>query len=541
VAIFDARQLDNASTIEADVCIVGTGAAGVTVAAELENTGARICLLESGGFGPDPAAQALCDLDNVGYPVRRNFMARARYYGGSCNLWAGRAMRLAPIDVEARPWLTNSGWPIGYDELAAYYPRAEDVLRVPSGTLDEEPAAGSEAQLLASGDLMPCRAAWASKPLRFGAAYRGRFRRSSRTDVYLNATATEIVLDDTRQSVTEIRASTLTGKSLAIRARVFILAAGGLENARLLLLSRRLHAQGIGNGFDQVGRYFMDHPRVVYGQVTLADGVQLPSVLGRALLRGKIQLALGLSEEIQRREGLLNHHVGFEAKLSKLAEQKYESSINLAKVVLRKGHAGKRFDFSQAGAAEVRDLIYLLTPKEVIPHSVYWAYAALKRLVGSPVKKLTVINYCEQPPDPASRVYLSDDKDALGMNKLVLDWKVGSEEIRAAVRLQEELGRRLQSAGIGTLDTAPSGLTEVTFTDASHHIGTTRMSSSERKGVVDANCRVHGTRNLYAAGSSVFPTSGSANPTLTIVALAIRLADHLKQTSYLVDGRSVHA
>jgi choline dehydrogenase-like flavoprotein len=541
VAIIDARQLENASTIEADVCIVGTGAAGVTVAAELESRGLRVCLLESGGLGPDPAAQALCEVDNVGYPVRKNFMARARYYGGTCNLWAGRAMRLASVDVAARPWVANSGWPIGYADLAAYYPRAEELLRLPAGTLDDEPPpAAAEAQLLASGDLTACRAAWAPKPLRFGAAYRSRFGRSSRTNVYLNATATEIVVDDEGRTVTELRASTLAAKTVAIRARTFILAAGGLENARLLLLSRRVHAQGIGNRFDQVGRYFMDHPRVVYGQVTLADGVRLPNLLGTALLRGKAQLAVGLSDEIQRREGLLNHHIGFEAKLSKLAEQKYETSINLAKVVLRKGHAGKRLDFSQAGAAEVRDLIYLLTPKEVIPHSAYWAYAALKRLVGSAVKTLTVITYCEQPPDPASRVYLSEDRDALGLNKLVLDWKVGNEEIRTAVRLQEEVGRQLQAAGIGTLDTAPSELASVTFTDASHHIGTTRMSSSERTGVVDANCRVHGTHNLYVAGSSVFPTSGSANPTLTIVALAIRLDEHLKHAGR-IDGSAANA
>lgn len=535
MAIIDARQLENASTIEADVCIVGTGAAGVTVAAELQSAGVNVCLLESGGLGPDPAAQALCDLDNVGYQVRQNYMARARYYGGTCNLWAGRAMRLAPLDFAARPWVANSGWPIGYQDLAAYYDRAESVLRLPPDMLDDrQQAAGAEAALLASGDLAPCRAAWAPKPLRFGAAYRARFKSSHTTTVYLNATATEVVLDDARQTVTEIRASTLTAKTITIRARAFVLATGGLENARLLLLSRRTRAQGIGNGFDQVGRYYMDHPRVVCGQVTLADGVRLPNLLGRALLRGKAQFAIGLSEEIQRREGLLNHHIGFEAKLSKLAEQKYETSINLAKVVLRKGHAGKRFDFSQAGAAEMRDLIYLLTPKEVIPHSLYWTYAALKGLIASPVKRLTVINYCEQPPDPASRVYLSEDKDALGMNKLVLDWKVGNEEVRAAIRLQEVFGQRLQAAGIGTLDTAPSELAGVAFTDASHHIGTTRMSSSERSGVVDSNCRVHGTHNLYAAGSSVFPTSGSANPTLTIVALAIRLAEHLRQTTAVV-------
>jgi choline dehydrogenase-like flavoprotein len=532
VAIIDARQLENASTVEADVCIVGTGAAGVALAAELEGCRARVCLLESGGLRPEPDTQALTDVDCVGYPVRQNYMARARYYGGTCNLWAGRAMRLAPSDLEARSWVPLSGWPIGYAELAAYYDRASRVLKLPAvgEALDATSVSTAEARLLGGGDLEPHLAAWAPKPLRFGSAYRSRFKRSDRTTVYLNATATEIGMDDSGQVATHIRAATLTGKTLSIRAGYFILAAGGLENARLLLVSRQVHAQGIGNGFDQVGRYFMDHPRVVHGQVSLADGVRVPNLIGRALRQGKVQLSIGLSKEVQQREGLVNHHLGFEPKLSKLAEQKYEASINFAKVVLRKGHAGKRFDFASAGAAEVRDLIYLLTPKEVVPHSVYRAYAALKALVAAPVKTLTVINYCEQAPDPGSRVYLGTEKDALGMNKLVLDWKVGPEVARAAVRLQEVLAGRLRAAGIGSLDTAPGDVAARTFTDASHHIGTTRMSVSERTGVVDSNGRVYGTHNLFAAGSSVFTTSGSANPTLTIVALAIRLADHLKKS-----------
>jgi choline dehydrogenase-like flavoprotein len=534
VAIIDARQLEDGCTVETDVCIVGAGAAGITLAVELEETGARVCLLESGGLRPEPETQALSDLDCVGYPVRENFMARARYYGGTCNLWAGRAMRLDPLDFAARPWVANSGWPIGYDDVAAYYGRADRVLRLPplgglQNGLRPPMIEGVEADLFDGSELKPCVAMWATKPLRFGSAYRARFKRSNRVDVYLNATATEVVLDDSRRTVTEIRASSLTKKTMGVRARFFVLSAGGLENARLLLLSRRQHAAGIGNAFDQVGRYFMDHPRVVYGQVTLADGVRLSTLLGRVLRRGKLQLGIGLSEEIQRREGLLNSHIGFEPKLSKVAEQKYETSINFAKVVLRKGHAGKRFDFGSAGGAEMRDLIYLLTPKEVLPHSVYRLYSVVRRLIARPVKTLTVINYCEQAPHPASRAYLGTDKDELGLNKLVLDWKVGNDELRTAVRLQEVLGRRLRDSGIGSLDSSPAKLAELKFTDASHHTGTTRMSAVERNGVVDVDSRVYGTSNLFAAGSSVFTTSGSANPTLTIVALSIRLADHLKK------------
>jgi choline dehydrogenase-like flavoprotein len=534
VAIIDARQLEDGSYVETDVCIVGAGAAGITVAVELEAAGARVCLIESGGLRPEPGTQALSDLDCVGYPVRENFMARARYYGGTCNLWAGRAMRLDPLDFAVRPWVANSGWPIDYAEVAAYYDRAARVLRLPplggpQNDLRPPMIEAVEADLFDGNEIKPCVATWATKPMRFGSAYRARFARSDRARVYLNATATEIVLDDSRRTVAEIRASTLNKKTMTIRARFFVLAAGGLENARLLLLSRRQHSAGIGNGFDQVGRYFMDHPRVVYGQVTLADGVRLSTLLGRVQRHGKVQLGIGLSDDIQRREGLLNSHLGFEPKLSKVAEQKYETSINFAKVVLRKGHAGKRFDFRSSGSAEMRDLIYLLTPKEVVPHSIYRLYAALRRWVAPPVKTLTVINYCEQAPDPASRAYLGPDKDELGLNKLVLDWKVNNDEVRTAVRLQEVLGRRLRDSGLGSLDSSPAKLAELKFTDASHHTGTTRMSAVERTGVVDVDSRVFGTGNLFAAGSSVFTTSGSANPTLTIVALAIRLAEHLKK------------
>jgi choline dehydrogenase-like flavoprotein len=534
VAIIDARQIEDGFLVETDVCIVGAGAAGITLAAELEESGVRVCVLEAGGLRADPETQALGSLASIGYPVRENFMARARYYGGTCNLWAGRAMRLDPVDFMARSWVPHSGWPISYAEVSRYYPAAERVLHLPQlegpNGFPAAMMASAEAELLKQ-DIKPFVATWATKPMRFGSAYRARFQRSRSTDVYLNANAAELVLDDAHSTVKELRVSTLARKSMKVRARFFVLAAGGLENARLLLLSRRQCAAGIGNAFDQVGRYFMDHPRVVYGQVTLADGMRSRLLQGRALRRGKLQLSLGLTDEIQRREGLLNHHVGFEPKLSKGAEQKYEKSINIAKVVLRKGHAGKRLDFRGTGTTQMRDLIYLLTPKEILPHSVYRVCAAVARAVLPPVKTLTVINYCEQPPDPASRVYLGSEKDELGLDKLVLDWKVGSDELRTAVRVQEVLGQRLRDTGVGTLDTAPETLADLKYTDASHHIGTTRMSASERTGVVDANSRVHGTTNLFAAGSSVFPTSGSANPTLTIIALALRLAEHLKARS----------
>ena len=173
----------------------------------------------------------------------------------------------------------------------------------------------------------------------------------------------------------------------------------------------------------------------------------------------------------------------------------------------------------------------LLTPKEIMPHSVYRLYAWLKRRIRRTVSAshLTIINYCEQAPDPQSRIYLAEDRDALGMRSLVLDWRIGDEERRSIKKLHEELGAAVVKAGIGVLETNLGDFSDLRFTDASHHIGTLRMSASPKIGVVDENCGVHGIDNLFAAGSAVFPTAGHANPTLTITALALRLADHLRK------------
>jgi len=183
--------------------------------------------------------------------------------------------------------------------------------------------------------------------------------------------------------------------------------------------------------------------------------------------------------------------------------------------------------------SEMRDLAYLLTPKEVMPHFVYRYYARLKALTHRfrRVLDLTVVNFCEQMPRADSRVYLSDLRDRLNMNTLVLDWKIGNEETESLMRLQALLAEQLSRLGAGRLESPDLQATGLSYTDASHHIGTTRMSSDPRVGVVDPDARVHGVSNLFIAGSSVFPTAGSANPTLTIVALALRLADHLKRMS----------
>lgn len=534
MSILDARQIEPGTEFRTDICIVGAGAAGITVAKEMLECGRDVCLVESGGFQPEENTQNLYDIDSIGYPVRENFMSRARYYGGSCNLWAGRSMRLLESDTSPRDWVTDSGWPLAHTEITRYYPAAARTLRLPdieqfdwSSYADR--MSDRELELFSGDPFQPKVSLWAKRPMRFGTAYRSRFEKSKNLRLFLHASITGIVLNAEGTAVEALEAATLTGRRFRLRAHSYVLACGGMENARLLLVSRDALAAGIGNGHDLVGRFFMDHPRSVYGRVRLSgEGTGPISFLrGRPLPDGKVQLGIGLTREFQQREGLLNHYATLEAEFSQYTQTQYEFLIRFMKVLLRKGYAGNRWDIGHPKLAHIPGMIYLLTPKELMPHFLYRWNAALKRAIPSRKNgSCVVVYFCEQPPDPESRVTLSRERDLLGMNKLVLNWKLSSEVSRTVLRLQDLLRERLEASGIGMLE---PGREEIHYTDASHHMGTTRMSAGPRTGVVDTDCQVHGVSNLFIAGSSVFPSVGHANPTLTIVALALRLSGLLRK------------
>jgi choline dehydrogenase-like flavoprotein len=530
VTIIDVNDLPQASTVRADVCIVGSGAAGITVASELDGGPHTVCLVESGDYGPDEETQSLYNLSVTGHPVRENFMSRARYFGGTCNLWAGRSMRLLPFDFERRDWVSHSGWPMPYAEMEGFYSRAAKILKLPS---DETSLSGVrlgpvERRLFDSAQFEPSVALWGKRPLRFGKAFHGQLRSSRNIATYLNGNVTDIELNRAGNLVDACTAVSLSGKKLRLQAKRFVLACGGLETARLLLASRSVQPMGVGNQFDVVGRYYMDHPRAVFGQVKLLKPLKFSTLLGVPLADGMAQVGIRFSEGVQRQERLLNNYLTLERHWSDQAARTYQSFVHSMKVLLRRGHSGRRFTLSRANLATVPELIYLLAPRELLPHAVYRAARRARERFSKGVTDLVMVNYCEQPPNPRSRVYLGEDRDRFNMPRLVLDWRIGPEETQSMMRLQAKLDEHLRRHQLGCVDHESEQFTDRLYTDASHHIGTARMNTNPHEGVVDEHCRVHGVANLFIAGSAVFPTAGHANPTLTIVALAIRLATHLR-------------
>lgn len=531
----DVAELDPAAELAAEAVVVGAGAAGITIALELARLGREVLLIEGGRTAPDPEIQALHELDCVGYPMRPNHLPRLRQFGGTCNLWAGRAMRLAPEDLAARPAVPEGAWPIAWDELEALYPEAERILGLPGpGAFAAETwlgrASPAERALLASGRLVPTVSLWAVRPRRFARDFADELRRSPRIRILTGAQAIGLREAAEGGRVEAVRLRTLEGRDLEARGRAVVLACGGLENARLLLLSTDRRPEGLGNGSGLVGRFFMDHPRAVWGRVELAPGALLRVLRGRPVPGGKVQLGLALAPAIRAERGLLHHYLTLESEQSSYAREQYDVAVQVAKRLLRRGHVGARLDLRGALASRTPDLLYLLTPKEILPH---WAYRLLWSVrEGLPRRprpqRYVLVHFCEQPLDPSSRVTLSDRRDALGVPMLRLDWRIQPEVVRGMEALANLLGEELERTGLGRL--AP-GRDEPRFTDASHHMGTTRMGTDPRRSVVDPWGRVHEVANLWLAGSSTFPSGGHANPTLTIVALALRQARRIASLS----------
>lgn len=499
----DARTFEAGRTLDADLVIVGGGAAGITIARALAGGPLRVCLLESGGAGFESQTHALLEGVNAGVPYFPLHSCRLRFFGGTTNHWGGACWPLEPIDLEARPEIPGSGWPLSRADLDPFYRRAHEVCEL--GPFDYRVERwqefGLDPPLALAGTGAVTKLIQSSPPTRFAHAYGGGLSSSQNVSVCLYANALELESDGSGARVAQVRAGALGGTEFRVRGRAFVLAAGGIENPRLLLLSRGSDPNGLGNAHDHVGRYFMEHLMVPCALLLPADPSLPIGYYRESKIRGtRVRGVLGLTSDVVRDEGLLNFTANFAPSR--------ESPSAISERMGRLGRPVKRL---------------------------------VERLGGLPaLRGVYLISHAEQAPNPESRVTLAAERDAFGQPRAQLAWRLTALDKRSIRRSAEIMGDALGSAGLGRVRVLVQGSDDEwarwearsVWTGpkgAFHHMGTTRMSVDPRAGVVDADCRVHGLENLWVAGSSVFPTCGYANPTLTLVALALRLADHVAE------------
>jgi choline dehydrogenase-like flavoprotein len=518
--IFDSRTLPVDTVIETDLCMVGAGAAGITLAREFLHQPFRVYLLECGGLRPDRDTQSVFAGTSIGLPYFDLEETRQGCYGGTTSIWTGWCRPLDPIDFEARPWVPHSGWPFNRAHLEPFYRRAQEVCQLGPRGYEAETWEGNGAHPLPlAPDLIRSEIFQFSAPTRFGRVYRDEIARAGNIHTLLHAHAIELVTMEASGAVSAVRVATLEGRRFRVRARVFVLAAGGIENPRLLLLSRRGRSAGLGNGL--VGRFFMDHPYVNSGWHLLPRRARLDFYRIRRVTnfgaRGKVIRVFTFPEAVLRRERLVNVAVFYRPVYHAYPVFGSEAMRSLGHLLnAARGRSAHHLKRDLPVVAGNLDQVILAAFQRVLP-------------LIFPPDRLPLRAFAEPVPNPESRITLGEDRDPLGRRRVLLDWKLSPLELHSVARAHQLLDQALRRAGEGQLETSlvQEAVWPSSLSSGRHHIGTTRMHDDPRFGVVDAHCRVHGVPNLFIAGSSVFPTAGYANPTLTIVALALRLAGHL--------------
>ena len=539
--IIDARSLPPNEILETQVCIIGTGPAGITLAREFANQSFQVCLVESGGLDYDPETQALTAGTSVGDRYPDLSESRRRQFGGTSHCWGApnshkeagfRCLPLDEIDFEQRDWLPHSGWPFAKSHLDPFYERAQQVCQIgPYAYNAEDWETDRRVRLPFTSDRITTTMSQFASRAPFTEEYRREIDQATNIKTLLYANVVELETDATTQAITRIAIACLSGQKFWLSAKVVILATGGLENARLLLASNRQQLAGLGNQNDVVGRYFMDRPilsaRLIPSDASLFDRTDLHDI---NWIKGTPVMArVKLTEDLMRREHLLNNG----AQLFPRPQPRQREATLALRSLLTSVRQGKPQNMFKHLSVALRGADYiaaagLWSAVRRVPslRRGDWSYLPAEKRRFS---EFEIFYQLEQAPDPNNRVKLSLERDRLGQPKTEVHWRLNPIDIQNAHRVQEIWAQEFAQAGLGEVQFARDGEPLKFEKEAMHHhMGTTRMHADPKQGVVDANSCVHGIPNLFVAGSSVFPTAGYANPTLTIIALALRLADHIK-------------
>ena len=385
------------------------------------------------------------------------------------------------------------------------------------------------------------------EPLNFGEHFADIFNLEN-IDLYINSNVVNIELDECSNVVDHVAVKTTTHRTFCVKSKLYVLALGGIENARLLLLSNKQRPEGLGNENDQVGRYFLNHPKGAFGRIMPLNGkVDLRYYWGFLYKNWMSGFAgIRLSDKAQEERGLLNCYTRFEPLYEWSDNKGVACFLNLYKKHLRSVFA----QWMKLGKYEAMSLrVYEETEDDSIenndsldrdinktwaiarnsPALIKYLYYRLRNVEPSRIDAIRCRNHIEMEPNPENRVVLADEKDIFGNRIPKVRANLYTKDKQSIVELHNLLGQEIKNSGFGVFESNLDLYWDrwPIKDDSSHHSGTTRMGHVPKSSVVDENCKIHSVHNLYVAGSSLFPTSGHANPTFTLVALAIRLAEHL--------------
>jgi len=465
-----------------DVCVVGTGPAGITLARKLSEAGQTVLLLEAGGLNYSEQSQDFYECETVGHNAWPKF-SRLRYFGGTSNHWSGRCRPFDSSDFNPREINGLPGWPIRYSEIEPYLDEAMEIL-----DLDKEMGFQPANDDLLKRHFSPDAYA-KSPPTRFKGKYLSEIDAAKNIDCYYNATATDLTLDESHLTVTNIEISNYKNYKSTISANKFILCLGGIETPRFMLNCNNQIKAGIGNSNDMVGRCFMEHLNVPMGS-------------------------------------FIYRNLDNTARMQFYTDDNFVSVINIGKSNVTLGIIKKVKSYGRTKA--IKTFFKNLACKMEIEDKVQFISDFKCPGMGN------IGTLIEQSPNLNSRVSLSKETDDFGLSRAKFDWQINDFDKKTIRETGMAMAKEFSSAGLGIVRLADFMLDktlDIPFGHHNHHMGTTRMSENPKYGVVDKNSKVHELDNLYIAGSSVFSTGGACNPTMPIIQLCLRLAEHLKAKS----------
>jgi choline dehydrogenase-like flavoprotein len=548
--------IDGRGSIEANVAVVGAGPMGIVTALELARGGIRVALVESGGMAPSPAEQRLSDWllpENSDEPHVPANLAVRRQVGGTTATWGGRCVPFDPIDFKPRGIVPEPLWPVTYDEFCSHLRSACDWCMCGDAAFN-----ANDIPELANRELIPGipdgpvrfsdLERW-SLPTRFGKVYGRALEEHPLIELVTGATCTNIACDANKTEVRHLELRSLDNQRAILRADAYVIAAGGLESTRLLLASNGMHEAGIGNHSGHLGRWYMAHVQGHVARMHLSTPPEL-TIYGYerdrkgVYVRRRITFSEDLLREGELRNGatwIVNPELGDAAHGSGILSGVYLTLISpLGRLLLAEAlrQAGTKSNSPSPIAAHLRNVVRDLVPAARFAVSfIYSRYLRRGRkapgfFLPSAANVYPLQYHGEHLPHWESRVTLSEERDELGVPRLRTHVHFDDEDVRSVRTAMEHIDSYLRQHRAGHLEYTVTDIeaavrAELASTAGYHQTGTTRMSRDPEDGVVTPELRVHGIDNLFVAAPSVFPTSSQANPTLTAVAFAVRLAEHL--------------